>query len=384
MRIIVCGLIAQYPLGGVAWDYLQYVVGLHRLGHDVYYFEDTGNWPFNPAEDGVSKGCEFNVSYLSRLMERFGLGDRWAYRFPYQDQWFGMAQSLRHEIVESADLLFNVSGCLEYPNQYRRSAKLIYIDSDPVFTQLKILKGNGSMVRNLRQHDVHFSFGEAISNGTSNLPPTEFEWHPTRQPILLDEWARSPERFGYTTVMNWTSYKDIEHEGVIYGQKDEQFEAFISLPSAIPELAFQIALNEGKTRRSPKVRLRGQGWDVLDPSDVCADLDSYRDFLASSRGEWSVAKGGYVTGRSGWFSCRSACYLAAGRPVVVQSTGFEDFVPTGNGVLTFTDFNGARDAIKRMEMDYEAHSEAARHVAETHFASDRVLSEMLERCDAAA
>lgn len=384
MRIIVCGLIAQYPLGGVAWDYLQYVVGMHRLGHDVYYIEDTGNWPFNPAEEGVSKGCEYNVAYLSRLMERFGLGDRWAYRFPYEDQWFGMAPERRREIVETADLLFNVSGCLEYPERYRGSGKLVYIDSDPVFTQLKILKRNGSMVRNLRQHDVLFSFGEAVADGTAALPVTEFTWHPTRQPVLLDEWAPSEERFGYTTIMNWTSYKDIEHEGIVYGQKDSEFEKFLDLPKALEDVSFQIALNEGKTRRSPKSRLTEHGWSVLDPNAVCPDFDTYREFISASRAEWSVAKGGYVTGRSGWFSCRSACYLAAGRPVVVQSTGFEGYVPVGEGVLSFEDPDGARDAIKLVETDYQAHSEAARHVAETRFASDHVLSEMLDRCDAAA
>lgn len=380
MRIIVCGLIAQYPLGGVAWDYLQYVVGLERLGLDVYYIEDTGQWPFNPQEQGVSTGCDFNVEYLGSLMARYGLSERWSYRFPYQEQWFGMPDALREDVVGSADLLLNVSGCLKSPDRYRSVRTLAYIDSDPIFTQLKVLKRQTNMIRNLQQHDVLFSFGEALADGRAHLSDTGFIWHPTRQPIVLDEWAPLPERYGLTTVMNWTSYKDIQHAGRTFGQKDSEFPAFLALPKAMPQVTFELALNDGKTRRSPKSGLRREGWRVLDPNEVCPDLDSYRDFIASSHAEWSVAKGGYVEGRSGWFSCRSACYLAAGRPVVVQSTGFESYLPTGEGLLSFVDFDGARRAIEVLESDYQAHAQAARQLAQTHFSSDRVLSDVLDRC----
>jgi hypothetical protein len=185
---------------------------------------------------------------------------------------------------------------------------------------------------------------------------------------------------GYTTVMNWTSYNDIEYRGQVYGQKDAEFLRFIDLPAAVPDTTFELALNDGKTRRSPKSWLRHKGWHVLDPAQVCPDPDSYRTFVAGSRAEWSVAKSGYVTAHIGWFSERSACYLAAGRPVVVQSTGCERFLPHGEGLLSFTDFDGARRAIRSVEEDYHAHSQAARAIAEAEFDSAKVLSRLLDTC----
>lgn len=380
MRVIVCGLIAQYPLGGVAWDYLHYVIGLQRMGVEVYYLEDTGQWPFNPHEEGVSKGCEFNVAYLSALMDRFGLAQNWAYRFPYENQWFGMTEARVAEICASTDVLLNISGCLRDPDAYRAVRTLAYIDSDPVFTQIKVLNRQSNMIRNLEHHDIHFTFGEAVADGTAAIPETPFNWHRTRQPIVLDAWQPTAERYGYTTIMNWTSYKDIEFGGQMFGQKDVEFKPFLLLPTDMPEVRFDVALNDGKTRRSPKAMLERQGWNVLDPNVVCPDLDTYREFIAASRAEWSIAKNGYVEGRSGWFSCRSACYLAAGRPVIVQSTGFEPYVPTGQGVLTFTDLGGAKGAIAAVERDYDTHAQAARAVAESHFDSQRVLGDMLDRC----
>ena len=160
LRIIVTGLIGQYPLGGVTWDYVQYALGLHRLGHDVYYFEDTGQWPYNPVEGGIAKDCTFNIEYLGSVMDRFGLGDRWAYRFPWQSQWFGLTDRKRQEVLDSADILINVSGTLAQPEHYRRIPLLVYIDSDPVFTQVKLAKEQNDFRRMVETHDVHFSFGE--------------------------------------------------------------------------------------------------------------------------------------------------------------------------------------------------------------------------------
>lgn len=375
LRIIVTGLIAQYPLGGVAWDYLQYVVGLTRLGHDVYYFEDTGQWPYNPTEGGTAKGCAFNVRYLADLMARFGLDEQWAYCFCWQDQWFGLSKQQREEIVASADLLINVSGTLARPEQYRQVKCLAYIDSDPVFTQVKLARGQADFRQLVDAHDVHFSFGEAPSDA---VPDTGHCWRPTRQPVLLDEWAcRSLPRTTYTTVMNWTSYNPVHYGGRTYGQKDIEFQRFIDLPRYVAPIELEVAVNAGKTRRTPRHLLAHKGWHVVDPAQVCPDLDSYRDYIQSSRAEWSVAKNGYVVGRAGWFSCRSACYLAAGRPVVVQDTGFSEVLPTGEGLLTFNTLEEAVEAIRQVESDYARHSQAARELAEHYFNADRVLNDLL-------
>lgn len=382
LRIIVTGLIAQYPLGGVTWDYIQYVLGLARLGHDVYYLEDTGQWPYNPTQGGVGNECEYNVNYLAGVMSRFGLANKWAYRFPWQSQWFGLPDEERKAVIESADLLINISGMLQRPEDYRQVRRLAYIDSDPVFTQVKLARGQADFRKLIDVHDVHFSFGECLG---AAVPVTGHHWHPTRQPIVLSEWRPSMlRRDVFTTVMNWTSYNPVTYCGQTYGQKDVEFKRFLELPGMVAPTVLEIAVNEGKTRRTPHSLLTYKGWRVVDPAEVCPDLDSYREYIESSKAEWSVAKNGYVVGQSGWFSCRSACYLAAGRPVVVQDTGFTAVLPVGEGILPFTTLEEAVAAIHEVEGNYAWHAKAARAIAEEYFDSDKVLTQLINEahsCD---
>jgi hypothetical protein len=376
LRIVVTGLIAQYPLGGVAWDYLQYPLGFARAGHDVYYLEDTGQWPYHPDADGVGKTCDLNVRYLADLMERFGLGDRWAYCFPWQDQWFGMPEQRRREVVATADLILNISGTLRRPERLDRRGTLVYLDSDPVFTQVKLARGQTDFRAAVDAHDCHFSFGECLPG---DAPDSGHAWLPTRQPVLLDEWVHDLDDDGrYTTVMNWTSYREIEFEGRRYGQKDGELRRHLDLPSRT-SVPLELALASGKTARAPVDLLRHRGWSVVDPAVVCPDPDSYRTYIQRSRAEWSVAKHGYVIGRTGWFSCRSACYLAAGRPVVVEDTGFGSVLPTGAGLLVFDDLDSAVAAIDAVEADYPRHRRAAREIAEEYFAAEAVLGSLVSR-----
>jgi len=377
IRIIVTGLIAQYPIGGVTWDYGQFVLGLARLGHDVYYIEDTGQWPYNPEEAGLSKECGYNVNYLAGLMAGYGLAEKWAYRFPWEGRWFGISERERAEIARSADLLLNVSGVLRRPEDYRSVHRLAFLDSDPVFTQVKLARGQEDFKHMVDMHDVHFSFGE---NMGEEVPDTNHRWLPTRQPIVLSEWrTRKEQRDCFTTVMTWKSYNPIEFDGRKYGQKDVEFRRFIDLPGMIGSTPIEIAMSVGKAQKLPIDLLARKGWRITDPAVVCPDPDRYREYIETSKAEWSVAKNGYVQGQPGWFSCRSACYLAAGRPVVVQETGFSSVLPTGEGLLAFTDLEEAAEGIREVQADYARHSRAAREVAETHFDSEQVLSELVER-----
>jgi hypothetical protein len=372
----VTGLIAQYPLGGVTWDYFQYALGLAQLGHEVYYLEDTGQWPYNPVEGGVAKDCTFNVEYLASLMSRFGLAEQWAYRFPWQSQWFGLPEAKRREVIHSADLLINVSGTLERPEEYRQVRRLAYIDSDPVFTQVKLARGQLDFRKWIDVHDVQFSFGECLSPA---IPDTGHQWRPTRQPIVLSEWhPEMPQREVFTTVMNWTSYKPVVFDNQSYGQKDVEFMRFRELPSLVTPTALEIAVNTGKTRRTPRQLLAHKGWRVVDPAEVCPDLDTYRRYIESSKAEWSVAKNGYVLGQPGWFSCRSACYLAAGRPVAVQDTGFSAVLPVGEGLLAFSTVEEAVAAIKEIEANYARHAKAARALAVEYFDAAKVLTWLID------
>jgi hypothetical protein len=377
LRVIVTGLIAQYPLGGVAWDYLQFIIGLQQLGHDVYYFEDSGQWPYYPVEGGIVKeDCTFNVEYLANLMGRFGLQRKWAYCFPWQTQWFGLEETERVNAINTADLLVNISGCLDQPGAYRQIPRLVYIDSDPMFTQIKLVQGPANFRDQVNAHDIHFSYGECLSTA---VPKTGHHWIPTRQPIVLSEWnSGMPHRNVFTTVMNWTSYNDVTYQGNTYGQKDVEFLRFLHLPRMVSPTILEIAANVGKTRHTPYEQILDNGWKIVNPSEVCPDLDSYRRYIESSKGEWSIAKNAYVAGKTGWFSCRSACYLAAGKPVILQDTGFSSVLPTGKGLMPFTTIEEAVEAFHKVEDNYDLHSKVAREVAEEYFNSDRVLVDLIE------
>jgi hypothetical protein len=385
IRVVVTGLIAQHPLGGVTWDYLQYVLGLRRLGHETYYIEDSGAWPY--ALDGGLTGddfavgdCSANIAYLAKVMRRFGLEDRWAYRCPINGNWVGLSYVARRDVIESADLLLNVSSTVLRPDEYRVIPRLAFIDSDPVFTQIKLARGQKDFRAVVDAHDVHFSFGECL---TDRVPTTGHQWKPTRQPIVLGEWNPGmPHRGVFSTVMNWASYNPVVHEGKTYGQKDIEFMRFVDLPARAAPLRFEIAARGTRRRQLPArllTYLRYKGWNVVDPATVCPDVDGYRDYVQGSMAEWSVAKNGYVEGMPGWFSCRSGCYLAAGRPVVVQDTGFAPVLPVGDGILSFTTLEEAADGVQRVASDYQRHSTAACSVAEAYFHSDVVLADLLEK-----
>jgi len=404
MRIIVTGLIAQhYTLAGVSWDYIQYCIGLKQLGYDVYYFEDSGEWPYNldggkNGDDWVEKDCLKNITYLKKLFDRYGLSDRWAYFFPLTSEWFGMSDLKRNEVLQTTDILINVSGTLEKPWNYDSIKKLVYIDSDPGFTQVKLKLSQADFYKRVAAHHCHFSFGESLP---FNLKDEQFDWKPTRTPIILSEWDRETQHNNrYTTIMNWTSYKPLVFEGKSFHQKDIEFIKFIELKRKLKNICFEVALsklqhknwqsslpdhfageeeNKEITFSSPADLLSHYGWKVVDPAERCHDMDSYRDYILQSKAEWSVAKGGYAVSRPGWFSCRSACYLAAGRPVIVQDTGFDKVLPVGEGVVSFNTMEEAMEKTLDVEANYALHSKRASEIAIEYFDSNKVLRQLVEK-----
>lgn len=391
LRIVVCGLITQHPrLPGMTWHHAHYLAGLKDLGHDVFYLEDSGQWPYvldggPKEEDWLATDCQENVRHLDTTLERIGLTGRWAYRFPRSGEWFGMTTSRRREILQSADLLVNVSGSLENPGSYRLGPRLAYVDTDPVFTQIR-LDVDTDFANQVDTHDVLFTFGERLP-ATFNVGGRT--WLPTRQPIIIREWAGTqPTRASFTTVMNWTSYKPLLYRGQTYGQKDVEFMRFIDLPGRVRPVPMEVALpplqhpewEQGGVPGSSlsMTRLRSNGWAVVDSLRHCATIDSYRSYIQDSRAEWSVAKQGYVRGQAGWFSERSACYLAAGRPVVTQDTGLAAVLPCGDGIRVFTSEEEAADAVREVDGNYEHHAAAAAAIAHEYFDSSKVLRTLLE------
>jgi hypothetical protein len=389
LRIAVTGLVASYPFGGVFWDYLQYVLGLLRLGHDVLYIEDTGKWCYDPVastfiEDGA-RNAGFLASEIAALDPQ--LTDRWFYRDGH-GRTYGRSWNDVVRFCREADLFLHISASCWMREEYFAARRVAFIDTDPMYTQASVpdyLLGTideqaRARVDTLRRHDVFFSFAENVGATDCRIPQGLFNWIPTRQPVVLDCFDHrklnlSHRRQVMTTVASWQpSESGPSVEGVTYGGKSIEFERFIDLPagSALP---LELAM----AGRAPTERLRARGWRLADAYEVSRDPWVYRDYLANSFGEWSVAKNAYVASRSGWFSCRTACYLALGVPAVVQDTGFGCKIPTMTGVLTFSTPDEAADAIYRLVVDPRRHSMAARDIAQEYFNSDKVLPRLLEQ-----
>jgi len=385
MKIVVTGLIATYPLGGVGWDYLAYVAGFCRLGHDVFYLEDTGQWFYDPRANTFTDDVAFNLGFLNATLARAGehMRRRWSVRSP-DGTYHGCSAADVERVCAQADLLLNVSGACWLRDSYRGARCLAYLDSDPCYSQAKLLaveqgtatEDQAFSVGLIRAHNRFFTFAENIDDPSCTIPACGIDWTPTRQPIVLDDWPFTFDAAArhYTTVMSWKTDVTLPTlGGVRYGGKDVEFAKFIDLPAHTP-VALQIALSGA----APREALRQHGWDIVDAYAHSATLDDYRDYLRDSRAEWSIAKNAYVASRSGWFSTRSAAYLALGKPVVVQDTGFSRIYPTGDGVCVFTTIGEAADAIARVEADYRRQCDAARAFAERQFASVTVLTRLLQ------
>ena len=385
LRIVVTGLAATYPLGGVFWDYLQYPLGLRRLGHQALYLEDTGGWCYSTGERRMVADGSANAAALELAVARLDPGLAWHYR-DAEGQTFGAAWDDVVRFCDGADLFLNVSGASILRPQYRKAARLALIDSDPMYTQASVpayLDGTvdaaaRERLERMLSHDVFFTFGENIGAPECRIPTGLFNWIPTRQPVVVDALtsARIPvrsRRRTMTTVASWEPHEDGPVvEGVRYQGKSVEIERFKDLP-AHSRVPLEVALGGDAPRRD----LRSRGWRIVDPMAVAADPWSYRSYLATSLAECSVAKQAYVASRSGWFSGRSAMYLALGVPVVVQDTGLSRIIPTGEGVLPFSSLSEAAAAIDAVASEPSRHAEAARGVAMSCFASDGVLSRLL-------
>jgi hypothetical protein len=382
MKAVVTGAIATFPVGGVAWDYGQYALGLERLGFDVYYLEDTGLLTFDPLKGEYGEDAEYGVRFLQESLAALSpsLGRSW--RFCASDgRSYGMDAKAFADVLGEAGLFLNVSGLSLLRDEYMRCPRKILIDTDPGWNQFVTFpkwdaKPGWLGTHGYRGHDYFFTYAERVGQPDCPLPSLGLDWHPTRPPVVLDCWGAAEPGQTWTTVMSWDNYqRPIEYDGVTYGSKEAEFARIETLPSRV---AAPLELAVGGVR-PPMERLRNQGWSVIDSVQISQTAQSYRSYIERSRGEFSVAKNVYVATRSGWFSCRSVCYLAAGRPAVVQDTGFSERIPTGEGLLAFSGLEEAQQAIERVECDYDRHSQAARALAREHFAAERVLSELIDQ-----
>ncbi len=393
MRIIVSGLAALHPVGGVTWDYLQYVIGLADLGHDVYYHEDTWSWPFDPERNAHTDDPGYSVRYLGEFFARYapGLSKAWHYRHLHE-QSFGMSASAFDEVARGCDLFLNVSGASAIPEQLPGRCRTVFLDTDPGYNQI-VLRERPAWSENVERwadavaaHDRHFTYAENIAGADCAIPDVGLSWRPTRMPIPLPLWdglagTPTPARAPWTTVMSWGVFKGpLVLNGTEYRGKEAEFAKILALP-AVTGLPMSLALGgvaDAAARERLVDTLGDHGWSVVDGPGQTRTPELYRTFLARSRGEISVAKNVYVALRTGWFSCRTACYLAAGRPAVVQDTGFGAHLPTGEGLLAFDSAAQAADALARVEQDYARHARAARELAREHFDARKVLAKLVD------
>jgi hypothetical protein len=377
MIIILAGSIGRFPVGGHAWVEMQYLLGLRALGHEVFYLEDCGegSWVYNWESEEITTDLDYPTDYIRMCLEPIGFGDRWTYRAG--DKAIGIPIDKFRSICSNADL-FIVRNCRIDPwrEDYNWPRRRVYIDSDPGFTQIHLANGYRDFVTTVKHCDRLFTVGPRIGSHECPIPQLQRHWIPTVPPVSLPNWpvCDSPATH-FTTIMQWKSRKEVSYDGVTYGNKNREFSKFSALPGHTTQ-RFRIAV----TRVPPQdvSQLSQQGWEVEIGWRASKTPWTYQQFIQKSRAEFAVAKHLYVQTRGGWFSDRSACYIACGKPVLVQDTGQSDWLRTGEGILTFRDLDEALKGIESINSNYERHCRAARSLAEEYFATEQVLPRLLQ------
>ena len=380
LHLVVLGTAASDPYAGMAWMHMQIALGLQRLGHDVYYLEITSTWPYDPVRQARVCDSDYAVPYLARVADRFGLGHRWAYRRSYLDgEWFGPCRAKAKKLLAHADAVFNVSGATYLAKEEVKIGRPIYFGTDPVRHELEYAHGGGDTRAFIEEHTDCVTYGENIGNLDCPIPPLPRLRSRTRQPVLLDFWESGPPaRDTFTTVGNWKQTgHDIEYQGeVYYWSKHHEFLKFIDLPRRVTQ-PIELAMPLLTLCADDRCLLESHGWRLTNAHVFTTDPWTYRDYVRASRGEFTVAKDQNVRLRSGWFSERGACYLAAGRPVITQDTGFGTVLPTGEGLFAFNTMEDILVAFEAINANYARHSRAARGIAEEYFRAETVLARVL-------
>lgn len=382
--LVLLGSMTKMPVAGVVWQTMHYMLGFEQLGYDVYYVEAHARTPSMLMRTPEDDSSVLAAAFIAGVMKRFDRADRWAYQALHDDgACFGLSPAGLAGVFDRAELVVNLHGGTKPRPEHYRNGRLVYVGTDPVQLELELARGDAGAIAFLEPHCAFFTFAENYGRPDCGLPTNDrFELMPTRQPILLDLWA-SPDapRAPFTTVANWRQHwREVEWQGDTYTwSKHVEFLKVIDLPSRAGR-PFELALaNCGPEDRA---RLIEHGWDVRDALEISADPDTYRAYIAGSRGEFTVAKDQNIRFRTGWFSDRAATYLAAGRPVVTQDTGIGATLPVGEGLFAWRTPDDVLAAIEAIDADYDRHASAARDIAAAHFDASVVLSSLLDRTGA--
>ena len=355
---------------GSTWVRLQYVLGFAALGFESFWIDRLR--PVDRLKHPHS--LEYLMERFDRTLRLFGLQDRCAVVYNGGERYFGMTESQCGQLAREADLLVNISGYLPPDSPLMHIPRRAYVDVDPGFTQI----WSHQVGIYLEQHNFFFTTGQNVGQSTFTIPTRGIDWRPIVPPVFLDAWPAciDPDCERFSTVADWRGQQNAIFDAQYYGTKRDEFVRFLRVPQ-VANQRVELALTIGQHDFEDLGLLDGHNWRVRDPYLYAGDPQSYREFIQKSRAEFSVAKSGYVRSNSGWVSDRTACYLASGKPAIVQSTAFECRLPTGNGLLSFRTVDEAVAAINEVNSNYLRHCQAARNLAERHFSSDVVLSEML-------
>jgi hypothetical protein len=377
LTILVSGMVAGVPgQGGAAWAVLQYVLGLKRLGHDIYLVEPINAGSIRP--EGQSFQWSANATYFRRVVAAFGLTDMASLLLEGTGRTVGVPFTNLRRIAKRTDVLINIAGMLSDPALVDHIPVRLYLDLDPGFTQLWAAQEGIDM--RLSGHTHFATVGQAIGTDGCAVPTCGLHWITTPPPVVLNHWPTADDFAldAFTTVGNWRAYGSIKHNGVHYGQKAHSLRRFMDLATRTDE-RFVLALAIHEEEHKDLEALARNGWSLLDPAQVAPTPAAYQQFIRRSKAEFGIAKSGYGVARCGWFSDRSICYLSSGKPVVAQDTGFSPFLPIGEGLFSFDTSEEALHGIDAIRADYRKHARAARAIAGDHFDSDKVLPALLAR-----
>jgi hypothetical protein len=384
-KIVVMGFMGSMPIGGVVWQHIHYIVGLQRLGHEVYYIEDSARYPYDAVANTVTADFSHAAATLQRLGERFGFAERWAFcaRYLPDTPTAGLPLAAMRRLYRDADAILNICGAQEFNDDILVSQRIIYVESDPAVEQVRVDRGMTETLAYLQRHCRLFTFGENVGTGAFPVPLHGLDWLPTRQPVVTDFWrqvpAPPPER-PFSTIANWSTAgrKDVEWRGETYlWSKSLEFMKFVDAPREAGE-PVELAVSNMRDPATRALFLRN-GWRLVAAEPISIDFDAYVDYIRRSKGELTVAKDQYVRLHTGWFSDRSACYLAAGRPVITQDTGFTRLYGGAGGLFAFSSMEELVDSVRRVNADYAFHCRAAAELAQECFEAEAVLRLLLDR-----
>lgn len=377
--IVVAGAVAnKYQSGGEAWVRMSWLRGFEALGHDTWFIEQLDSASCTNANgDSCSPSDSKQVAYFDQVMSWFQISDRCTLLIDGRPVRGPSIDELKSRLAGAH--LINISGHLTTPSIFENFATRSHIDIDPGFTQFWHAERIGDA--HLEVHDLHFTIGENIGLESCSIPAAGIDWIPIRQPVVIDDWPLQPTPTDprFTTIGNWRGpYGSVEFDGQVFGLKLHEFRKMMDLPRRTPaRLELAMAIHDGD--HIDRHLLVDNGWILSDPILASATPESFRAFVQESAAEFSVAQGIYVATNSGWFSDRTVRYLASGRPAVVQNTGFADHLPTGDGLLGFSDVDEAAAALTEVSLKYEHHAASARRIAVDYFSAEVVLPAVLDR-----